>query len=188
MVADSIFSVAPGEGHKPIGILTDEHFEKMCNPTKYPSGKSGMMSNSWLLASTSTRDSLLQMGGLPRMLSICNSTVCCWEQASCWRCEYYATANIRKAAPGTNTYSRCYQEPASDQANDTQRWCLPLLKECQRFTSLLSEGHVWCACDDQTAWFAHLVPHPVSSRHVVAGCHPDDRQTASMAPPSQKKM
>jgi len=71
MVADSIFSVAPGEAHKPIGILTDEHFEKMCNPTKYASGKSGMMSNSWLLASTLTRDSLLQMGGLPMMLSIC---------------------------------------------------------------------------------------------------------------------
>ena len=34
------------EGHKPIGILTDEHFEKMCNSTKYPSGKSSMMSNS----------------------------------------------------------------------------------------------------------------------------------------------
>ena len=45
MVADSIFSVAPGEGHKPIGILTDEHFEEMCNPTKYPRGKFGLMSN-----------------------------------------------------------------------------------------------------------------------------------------------
>ena len=39
MVAGSIFSVAPGEGHKPIGIHTDEHFEEMCNPTKYPRGK-----------------------------------------------------------------------------------------------------------------------------------------------------
>ena len=37
-------SVAPGEGHKPIGILTDEHFEEMCNPTKYPGGRFGLMS------------------------------------------------------------------------------------------------------------------------------------------------
>jgi len=125
--ADSIFSVAPWEGHKPIGILTDEHYEKMCNPTKYPSGKSGMMSNSWLLASTLNRDSLMQMGG-----------------------------------------------------------CLPLLKECQRFTSLLSEGHVWCACDDQTAWFANLITHTVSSRHIVAGCHPEDRQTVLHHPHRRK--
>ena len=39
-----VFSVAPGEGQKPIGILTDEHFEEMCNPTKYPGGKFGLMS------------------------------------------------------------------------------------------------------------------------------------------------
>ena len=44
MTAENVFSVAPGEGHKPIGILTDEHFEEMCNPTKYPGGKFGLMS------------------------------------------------------------------------------------------------------------------------------------------------
>lgn len=32
--ANSTLSVAPGEGQKPTGILTDEHFEDMCNPTK----------------------------------------------------------------------------------------------------------------------------------------------------------
>ena len=31
-----IFSVAPGEGHKPLPILTDPKFEEMCNPEKYP--------------------------------------------------------------------------------------------------------------------------------------------------------
>ena len=30
----NIFAVAPGEGHKPISILSDQHFEEMCNPTK----------------------------------------------------------------------------------------------------------------------------------------------------------
>ena len=93
-------------------------------------------------------------------------------RSSCWWCQYYATANSGKTASGTNAHSRCCQEPASDPADDTERWCLLLLKECQRFTSLLSEDHVRCARNDQTAWFANLVPHPVSSRHAVAGCRP----------------
>ena len=42
---DSIFSVAPGEGQKPIAILSDEHFEEMCNPTKYPYGNFGLKAN-----------------------------------------------------------------------------------------------------------------------------------------------
>ena len=39
---DNIFSVAAGEGHKPISIL---HLilEEMCNPTKYPTGKFGLI-------------------------------------------------------------------------------------------------------------------------------------------------
>ena len=45
MGADDIFSVAPGEGKKPIGILTDKHFEEMCNPTKYPYGKFDLLTN-----------------------------------------------------------------------------------------------------------------------------------------------
>ena len=40
---DNIFAIAPGEGHKPIGILQDKHFEEMCNPTKYPTGKFGLI-------------------------------------------------------------------------------------------------------------------------------------------------
>ena len=43
--ADSVFSVAPGEGQRPIPILTDEGFEVMCNPTKYPTGKFGLMAH-----------------------------------------------------------------------------------------------------------------------------------------------
>ena len=38
VTGEEMFSVAPGEGHKPIPILTDKHFEEMCNPTKYPRG------------------------------------------------------------------------------------------------------------------------------------------------------
>ena len=41
----SIFAVAPGEGHKPIGILSDKYFEEMCNPTKYPTGKFGLITD-----------------------------------------------------------------------------------------------------------------------------------------------
>ncbi len=43
--ADGVFSNAPSEGQKPIAILTDEHFEEMCNPTKYPGGSFGLMAN-----------------------------------------------------------------------------------------------------------------------------------------------
>ena len=42
---DDIFSIAPGERQKPIAILTDEHFEEMCNPTKYPCGNFGLLAN-----------------------------------------------------------------------------------------------------------------------------------------------
>ena len=44
ITADNIISVAAGEGQKPITILTDEHFEEMCNPTEYPGGKFGLIS------------------------------------------------------------------------------------------------------------------------------------------------
>ncbi len=40
--ADKIYSVAPGEGQTPMNMFTDEHFEEMSNPTKYPYGKGGM--------------------------------------------------------------------------------------------------------------------------------------------------
>ena len=36
VTGEEMFSLAPGEGHIPIPILTDKHFEEMCNPTKYP--------------------------------------------------------------------------------------------------------------------------------------------------------
>ena len=42
---DSIFSIAPGEGQKPIAILSDDHFEEMCNPAKYPYGSFGLKAN-----------------------------------------------------------------------------------------------------------------------------------------------
>ena len=41
--SDNIFAIAPGEGHKPISILQDKHFEEMCNPTKYPTGNFGLI-------------------------------------------------------------------------------------------------------------------------------------------------
>ena len=42
---DNTFAVAPGEGNKLIGILSDKHFEEMCNPTKYPTGKFGLITD-----------------------------------------------------------------------------------------------------------------------------------------------
>ena len=39
--ANKIISVAPGEGAKPLNILTDELFEEMSFPHKYPIGKGG---------------------------------------------------------------------------------------------------------------------------------------------------
>ena len=43
--ADGVFSIAPSEGQKSIAILMDEHFEEMCNPTKYPGGGFGLTVN-----------------------------------------------------------------------------------------------------------------------------------------------
>ena len=39
--ANQIFSIAPGEGNKPIPLLTDKLFEELANPEKFPSGKGG---------------------------------------------------------------------------------------------------------------------------------------------------
>ena len=39
--ANQIFSIAPGEGNKPIPLLTDKLFEELANLEKFPSGKGG---------------------------------------------------------------------------------------------------------------------------------------------------
>ena len=39
--ANQIFSIAPGEGSKPILPLTDKLFEELANPEKFPNGKGG---------------------------------------------------------------------------------------------------------------------------------------------------
>ena len=39
--ANSVISVAPGEGQKPLNILSDKDFEEMAFPQKYPYGKGG---------------------------------------------------------------------------------------------------------------------------------------------------
>ena len=39
--ANSVVSVAPGEGQKPLNILSDKDFEEMAFPQKYPYGKGG---------------------------------------------------------------------------------------------------------------------------------------------------
>ena len=71
--SDNIFDIAPGEGHKPISILQDKHFEEMCNPTKYPTGRFGLITErqNSQFANTSTRDCLMQMEGLRGILSTC---------------------------------------------------------------------------------------------------------------------
>ena len=42
--ANQIFSIAPGEGSKPIPLLTDKLLEELSNPDKFPSGKGGYAS------------------------------------------------------------------------------------------------------------------------------------------------
>ena len=39
--ANQIFSIAPGEGSKPIPLLTDKLFEELANPEKFPGGQGG---------------------------------------------------------------------------------------------------------------------------------------------------
>ena len=36
-----MFSIAPGQGNKPIPLLTDKLFEELSNPDKFPFGKGG---------------------------------------------------------------------------------------------------------------------------------------------------
>ena len=43
IIDGKVISVAPGEGQKPIPILNDKYFEEMCNPTKYPRGQYGLL-------------------------------------------------------------------------------------------------------------------------------------------------
>ena len=40
---NKVFSVAPGKGQKPLSIFNDIYFEEMCNPTKYSSGPSELL-------------------------------------------------------------------------------------------------------------------------------------------------
>ena len=39
--ANQVFSIAPGEGNKPIPLLTDTLFEELANPDKFPYGNGG---------------------------------------------------------------------------------------------------------------------------------------------------
>ena len=39
--ANQVFSIAPGEGNKPIPLLTDTLFEELANPDKFPYGDGG---------------------------------------------------------------------------------------------------------------------------------------------------
>ena len=39
--ANQIFSIAPGEGKKPIPLLTDKLFEELSSPDKFPTAKGG---------------------------------------------------------------------------------------------------------------------------------------------------
>ena len=39
--ANQVFSIAPGQGNKPILLLTDKLFEELSNPDKFPFGKGG---------------------------------------------------------------------------------------------------------------------------------------------------
>ena len=41
-IANKILSVAPGESQKPIPLLSDEHFEELSNPDKYPYGRNAL--------------------------------------------------------------------------------------------------------------------------------------------------
>ena len=41
--ANQVFSIAPGEGNKPIPLLTDTLFEELANPDKFPFGKGGFV-------------------------------------------------------------------------------------------------------------------------------------------------
>ena len=40
---DRAIQIAPGEGSKPIPLMTDKLFEELANPEKFPTGKGGYM-------------------------------------------------------------------------------------------------------------------------------------------------
>ena len=66
--ADKAYSIAPGEGQKPLDLFTDEHFEELSNLTKYPYGNGGINAQRKIL---SIRDYCMWTEGLPKTLSIC---------------------------------------------------------------------------------------------------------------------
>ena len=120
MTADNVFSVAPGEGHKPIGILTDEHFEEMCNPTKYPGGRFGLRSKREIKLTVRKyfNQRLLDADG--RFAKDIEYLLTAQYGVESKRCQHHATANSGKTAQRTSTHSRYHQKPAGHTTGDTE--------------------------------------------------------------------
>ena len=69
-----VYSAAPGEGQIPTPIMTDNHFEELCNPDKFCFGSGGFYENhpkNITLRNTLTCEFLMLMVDLHGMLNMC---------------------------------------------------------------------------------------------------------------------
>ena len=162
-----MFTVAPGKGQKPVSILNDQHFEGMCNPTMYPTGRWTciMEKKPRLIVRISSSDCLMLMEDPKGHQVLADTTVCSWKQASCQHC----------------SEADCTEDKCSlKELSGTSYWHrkgLYLSLQCKRFTSLLTESDVWYyAWDEQATGNCNTVPHFLISWHAVARYHPDNCQ------------
>ena len=129
-----MFAVAPGEGQKPIGLLNDKHFEDMCIPTKYPTGRHGLVTErrTRLTVRKYYNQRLLDADGrfardieyLLTQYAVENKQVADDNEA-----------NSRPTAQRTGGHCSS-QESAGDIRNDSKGLCLSFHEECTRLTSI----------------------------------------------------
>ena len=82
--ADSAFFVAPGEGQRPIPILTDEGFEVMCNPPSIPLASlvSWLTERRNLLSINTSTNGFWMLMAVQGCRILTDSSICSGEQVS----------------------------------------------------------------------------------------------------------
>ena len=180
MTAENVFSVAPGEGHKPIGILTDEHFEEMCNPTKYPGGKFGLMSKREIKLTICKyfNQRLLDADGrfakdieylLTAQYAVESKQVV--DDASIMLRQTQGRLHRGQAlTAGTIRNQQVIQQMI--QRDDAYRFLKNVRGSPAYFQKVMYDVLGMIRQLGLPTWFL-----TVSSRHAVARCHPDDCQT-----------
>ncbi len=132
----------------------------MCNPTKYPRGKYGLMSKREKLAVRKYfNQRLLDADG--RFAEDVEYLLTAQYTVESKQVADDASIALRQTQGRQHRGAALTVSAIKNQQVIQQM--VPRDDECQRFTSLLPESDVRCAWDDQTAQFANLVTHSVGS-------------------------